>query len=164
MVQGYIPGRGKRFFSSAKTWGPASLLFTRYRGAKQPVCEAHHSHLSSAKIKNVWKYISFAPAFMACTVTIYHYFTTNEIKVDSSMFAQEINHKSLNCIHVTEHLLYSIRTAIFTIYSTQMHSALKLSSNTTHLNSNYECRDFVYKKVVQRAFKSSSGLSLILTT
>jgi len=46
-------------------WGPPSLLCSELRvfflGVKRLGCEANPSHLSSAKIKNAWSYISTTP-------------------------------------------------------------------------------------------------------
>jgi hypothetical protein len=58
MVQGWNPGRGKRFFSniSRLALAPTQFLFSgnqgSFPGVKQPRCEVNHSPSSSAEVKN----------------------------------------------------------------------------------------------------------------
>jgi hypothetical protein len=52
-----IPGMGKTFFFTPQRpdqlWGPPSLLFTRYLGAKRLDREADHSSPSSPEVKTI---------------------------------------------------------------------------------------------------------------
>jgi hypothetical protein len=60
MIQGFNPGKDKKFFSSPKhpdwLWDPHSPTFNGHKGplmeAKQPEHEVDHSAPSSAKVKN----------------------------------------------------------------------------------------------------------------
>jgi hypothetical protein len=61
--QGPIPSRGRSPSCPDWCWGPPSLLSNGYQGAlssgvKQLGHEADHSPPSSAKVKNMWHYIS----------------------------------------------------------------------------------------------------------
>jgi hypothetical protein len=58
---GLIPDGGWEFFSSPllpdQLWGPPSLLYNGYRGSFSGR-ETDHSHPSSVKVKNAWRYAS----------------------------------------------------------------------------------------------------------
>jgi hypothetical protein len=68
-VRSLISGRGKKFFLfknvHERLWGPAGILFNRYRyffpGVRRPGREVDHSSSSTAEVKNEWSYTSAPP-------------------------------------------------------------------------------------------------------